>query len=972
MVARSSGLSRDGPTLLPMPPASGKATYAYMDWVIDLARRELRLRGSMVPIGGRAFEIIEVLIGQAGRVVSKTDIMARLWPGAFVEENTLQVHISAVRKALGADRGLLDTAPGRGYVLRGTWVLVETPVQAPPLGVVPLQAISPPSHNLPLAGSDLIGRASAIQQLLDAVSAYRVVTLTGPGGIGKTRLAQEVARILLSQFRGDIRFVDLATLADPKLVHAAVAAALGLELGGVEVTASAVARALGGRKLLMLLDNCEHVIDTAAELAEAVIRTCPDVSIMATSRETLRIEGEHCYRVPPLQVPPVQQQTAQELVRHSAVQFVMTRMQSLRGDAAPNHRELSAIAALCRRLDGIPLALEFAAARIAALGAETVLSRLDERFQLLIGGQRTALPKHQTLLATLDWSYQLLPEPERRLLRVLSVFPAGFTLEAACFVAQESGDMGHSVMDGIANLVTKSLISFDESEASPRWRLLETTRAYASDRLRECGEADAASERHAAYFRDLIPSASAARLTTQDLTRYGREIDNVRAALAWAFSAGGRPAIAISLTAAYVPVWLQLLLVVECAENIERALSALSPEIGFDASLIAQLHINLGFALLNTAGLAQKTASVLTTGLALAERLNDPALQLRATWAIWSLHLNVGRYREARAAAARLLDIAHRTGNCDDILVGHRLLGAALHFLGHQPEARQHLDRVLEGLPAESGQDQPMWFLVDQRVVTRAMLARVLLLQGCLDQALAASQRCLQEALAAGDKLSICYALRNALCPVTLTIGDVEGAARAVDQLVDLVTRNGMVFWLSWATCLKGQLQVRRGLFAEGTALLRTGIDARVQAGWMMRNPEFIGTLAEGLAGSGQHDAALIAIDEALAQSERDSQLWCFADLLRIKGDVLLQLAAARHFAAAETCLALAIQHAQAQGALLWELRAALSLARLRVTQGRHGEAHAALAAVYQRFEEGHDTPALQTAQLFLAEIARP
>jgi predicted ATPase/DNA-binding winged helix-turn-helix (wHTH) protein len=948
-----------------------KPIYGYGSWEIDLGRRELRADDRMVPLGGRAFEILEILVQARGRVVSKSDIIAHVWPGAFVEENTLQVHVGAIRKAFGAERKLLRAVWGRGYALGGDWTARARTdrLQSPLDRAHPAPAVcSPKPGSLPLTPSALIGRAVALQQLRDYLSAYRLVTLVGAGGIGKTRLAIEIARCLLRQYQGDVRFVDLATLQDCKLVASAVASTLELDLGAADISAAAVAGAIAERPVLVLLDNCEHVIGACAELADAVLGRCPNANLLTTSREALRVDGELCFRVPPLTAPLETVQSPPELLRHSAVQFLVSRTEAQRGAAMASDGELRAIAAICRRLDGIPLALEFAAGRVASLGGSAVLARLDERFNLLTEGRRTALPKHRTLRATLDWSYDLLTEPERALLRFLSVFPAGCSLDAA--MAVTGGTLGDAtdVMECISNLVGKSLVSIDGAACATRWRLLETTRAYALERLCGVGEAEVARRRHATYFCDRLAAAQASRLTPEDLAVYGQEIDNVRAALDWCFGPGGDVATGIELTSAYVPVWLQLLLVVECTGSVQRALNHLQPEARLGEDVAARLQINLGFALLNTAGLVDITGAALRQGLCIADRLDDPALQLRALWGIWSLHLNAGQYDESHAAACRLMDIAERTRNPEDVIVGHRLVGTALHFLGRQGEAQQALEKVLSHQATAADRPHSMWFLVDQRIVTRAMLARVLLLKGNIEQALDTALRSLADAKQTGDKLSICYALRNALCPVALTIGDLEHAMSAVALLSETVARNGVTFWTSWANCLQGQLEVRRGAWAEGLPLLRAGIEARARSGWLMRNPEFMAALAEGLAQTGEIAEASDILREAVIIAERGCQRWYLPELWRIRSELRLRQGAVVGAAVeAEQGLTEAASIAGTQGALLWELRATTSLAGARLAQGRAADAIADLEAVYGRFTEGLDRPDLCNARSMLA-----
>src|SRR3984885_5403377 len=475
--------------------------YEFGGWEMDLARRELRTRGVPVPLGGRAFAIFAILAQSAGKLVTKDELMARVWPGVTVEENTLEVHISAVRKALGADRGLLSTSFGRGYRLAGNWTIRKESTPADAVAVDPTQMpVQQGPTNLPAPTSEVVGRTAAVQQLQEFLSAHRAVTLTGPGGIGKTTLALEVARSLFPTFSGDCWLVDEVSLSDPGLVPSMVAGVLGLKLEGDEISSESVARAIGGKKLLLILDTCEHLIDAAARLTETVLRLCPATSIVATSREVLRIEGEHVFRVPPLDVPLQHDEDSGSILAHSAVQLFIARTRALDSAFVPRGESLPSIAAICRRLDGIPLAIEFAAARAATLGPELVLSRLNERFALLIGGRRTALPRHQTLRAMLDWSYELLPEAERCLLRRLGIFAAGFTLEAAVAVMSDQGHAASVLLEQIANLAAKSLVTTDGWTPTGRWRLIETTRAYALELLAESGEAEQVARRHVEFL----------------------------------------------------------------------------------------------------------------------------------------------------------------------------------------------------------------------------------------------------------------------------------------------------------------------------------------------------------------------------------------------------------------------------------------------------------------------------------------
>ena len=949
--------------------------YEAGSWEIDIGRRELRSSGVPIPIGSRAFEIIETLARSGGRLVTKDDLMERVWPGVIVEDNTLQVHISAIRKALGADRDMLKTVPGRGYRLLGSWRIRQETAQPQPDEPAPVR---PAAHsfqtNVPVAASALIGREGAMQQLCDLLSAYRMVTLTGPGGIGKTVLAAEVARRMFPTLESDVLFVELASLSDPGLVPSAVASILGLELGGGEISPDSVARAIAGKALLLVLDNCEHVIDAAASMAETLLHLCPRTIVLATSREVLRIEGEHVYRVPALAVPPEDREESHAVLAHSAVQLLMARTRALRSDLSPQGEDLPTIAAICRRLDGIPLAIEFAAARAAALGFQEIAARLDDRFRLLTVGRRTALPRHQTLRATLDWSYELLPEPERCLLRRLAVFPAGFTLEAATAVMREAGQDASTVTTNIVNLVAKSLVAPDGSAPSGRWRLLESIRAYALEKLAESSEAARAARSQAAYLRDLIASAapgSRADATLGSLSLCIREIDNVRAALDWAFSPTGDNAIGVALTAAYLPVWLHFSWHAECRDRAERALEAFAADPDRAALLRMQLCSGLGLALFQTMGAVDRVAATLTEALRLAEELNDIDAQLRTLWELWLLHHDTGNCRAALATTERFADVARRAGDPAVALVADRLAGYSLQFAGDLAAAQRCIERVLERYRAPMDRRQRFWFMHDQRVAAHDLLARSLWLQGFVDQAAAHARACLEEAEASDNSLSVCEAIRLAVAPIALATGDLAGAERAVATLIDHAKRrSSMTYWNIVGSCLEGELLIRHGAFANGVALLSDALGRCERTGWAVCYPGFKGVLAEGLVGLGRAADALAAADRAVTAAERGGEGWYLAELLRIKGACLLDRGSGEQFeAAAEDCFNGALAVAREQGALFWELRAAMGLAGLRVRQGRPKDAREVLAPVHARFTEGFETADLRSARELLSGL---
>ena len=953
-----------------MSEASANLVYACDQWEIDLGQGELRLRGIAVPLGRRAFEIVTVLVQSATKLVTKDHMMERVWPGAIVGEGTLHVHISAVRKALGQDRAMLKTVSGRGYRLLGSWTPQHREGTAPPNHYSPLTRASgaPPANNFPPVIKRLIGRAAACQFVRDLVSAYRVVTLTGPGGIGKTALAIKAVRYLLPGFEDGGWIVELAALSDPGLVPSTVASTLGLKLAG-EISAESVARAVGARHLLLVLDNCEHVIDAVANLAETLTRLCPRATIVATSREILRIDGESVYRVPPLDVPALGQAAPDYILQYSAVELFVARTKALNAGFSPHAEELASIATICRRLDGIPLAIEFAAARAAVLSVQGVAAGLRDRFALLTAGRRTALPRQRTLRATLDWSHELLPETERWLLRRLAVFPAGFTIDAAAAVMKDTGFDPSAVLDGIANLVAKSWVALDASDAAARWTLLETIRAYALEKLAESGESDDAQRRHAAFFCDLFPpaaSGSGSGSPTDDLERHVREINNVRAALDWCFSPAGDQAIGVDLTAAYAPVWRHLSLMIECRERCERALLSLEPDVTANMSLRMQLQMALAAAIFITMGPAEQAKTLLTEALETADALNDLNAQAGALSTLLAIYSFRGEYGRAQIAAERIEQIAHRIDDPILIRFAYQQMGAMLLTRGRPHEAQQYLERVLRFPAAPGGRHSAMYYDSNDHAAARAMLARALWMQGFAEQALNEARLGLKELQGTDHPLQLCRILYHGICRIATMTGDVATADREIARVIEVATRLNAHLWEIAGHFLKGKLLVERGEFAQGLLVLRDAFETCGRTGWRPSYPEFKGALALAFAGTGRLDEALGALDDAMAAADEDGHGWYAPELLRIKGEVLLQQAADQSVPAAEDCFNQAAQMAREQGALFWELRVALSVARLRVRQGRLHEARAPLASVYDRFTEGFATADLRAARTML------
>jgi predicted ATPase/DNA-binding winged helix-turn-helix (wHTH) protein len=454
-----------------------------------------------VPIGSRARDLLTALVERRGELITKEELMARVWPQTVVEESNLKVHIAALRKALGErpqDQRFVATAVGRGYRF-------VAPVKCEVLSTNPSPAEMAPhaSHNVPVALVRPIGRTETIHDLLERLSRIRLLTVAGPGGIGKTTVALAVAHAMVEAQEYDVWFVNLSRLSDASFVPHAVANAIGLAVHSNDIP-SALANYFRrrNRRQLVVLDNCEHVIEAAAVMAEHMTSAAAQMHVLATSREPLRAEGEHIYRLEPLDSPAYSASlTVNEALRYPAVELFLERAVAARGDLIFSDQDAPVVALICRRLDGIALAIEIAATRLNAFGLRELLDLLDDRFFTLVQGRRTAPVRQKTLLATLDWSYQLLPDIERVVLRRLGIFPGAFALGSAAVVVADENLPQASVIDAIANLVAKSMLSADVGSDTVRYCLLDMTRAYARRKLADADESDMLARRHTEYFR---------------------------------------------------------------------------------------------------------------------------------------------------------------------------------------------------------------------------------------------------------------------------------------------------------------------------------------------------------------------------------------------------------------------------------------------------------------------------------------
>ena len=532
------------------------AIYEIGPFRLDSAAKALSRAGAPVALGPRAVAVLALLVESAQQYVPKARLMDQAWPGLVVEESNLGVQISAIRRALAEAPGgkhWIETLARRGYRYVGPVIKVLD-------RAVPEASSAAPRCNLNEPLSSFIGREQELADLRNLLADHRLLTLTGAGGVGKTRLALRVATLALTNgFRDGVWLVELAALSDPDLVPQAVATVLGLKEARDTSLTERLAGYLQARHLLLVLDNAEHLLAACAHLAENLLRRCPQVIVLATSRERLGVPGELTYRVPSLSMPePGRDATAQSLAEYESVRLFCERVRLHRSHFAVTDQNAPALANLCRRLDGIPLAIELAAAQVRSMSVEEVDERLERGFLLLSGGARTTLPRQQTLRALIDWSYDLLSEAERALLCRASVFAGGWTLAAAEQVCADERVPTAAVVDLLTSLVDKSLVVAEERSGATRYTLLETVRQYARDRLLERGDEAQWRHSHLAYFLalsgEIEPLLRGAEVES-GLNRLQLEHDNLRVAMDWAESGRGDTVSGLQIAAAIWWFW---------------------------------------------------------------------------------------------------------------------------------------------------------------------------------------------------------------------------------------------------------------------------------------------------------------------------------------------------------------------------------------------------------------------------------
>ncbi|MGN6828032.1 ATP-binding protein [Paucibacter sp. M5-1] len=902
-----------------------------------LPAQRLLLEGNApVRVGGRALDLLIVLVEAAGKIVGRDELIASVWKKVVVDEGSLRVHVAALRRALRDDgdlRRYIVNVAGRGYCF------VEDVSPSTPDGVN--ETMSMPHEgrsHLPSLLVNVVGREEAISEVCGMVIKNRMVAVVGAGGVGKTTVAIAAAAQLTANYRDGVRFVDLAPLSDAQQVANVWAHAV--DPTRPVLHEGELGELLADRHMLIVLDNCEHVVQAAAAAAEAVLIAAPGVHVLATSREPTRAMGEWVIRLASLELPPASGRlTVEQAEEFSAVQLFTQRIAAnfagflFRDDDVPHAIEI------CRRLDGIPLAIELAAGRVAQLGLPGLAARLEDRFAILTKGRRTALPRQQTLRAAIDWSYEQLSEDQKAVLRRLSVFAGAFSFDSAVAVCED--DLTTDYFDAIDELVLKSLITVDTGTDVGRYRLLETTRAYAHEKLKEAGELLAASRAHALHVCIVFERVESASPFDGAVGDAGdaRWIDDIKLAVQMSFSTLRDPRMSMRLLSATASVWFQRSLLDEYRERAELALEKAGDLAEQPEEALMRMWNLLGLCYWHIKGTGPEVARAFGRAYDLARRLRNVHFERMALWGLCAQSCSTGDYAAALALAHQHANLTPLGTDPQAEIQSGNVMQVSLHFMGDLAASRGEamatigLIRRID-LHGNFGQ-----FRLDPHSVINAFLSHTLWIQGLPTQALEVAAEAVQSARSTRHALSLCFALFGH-CAVLLWCGRWVELGRQADSLMEVATDRRLGFWKAWAQTYKDAL-------AYGTE----GVVVPHSPG-VLRVPhqfEMLTTVSDELLSG-----------EVLLRAEAGHCPWCAPEVLRAQGERLLRQGSAPQ--EAEQWFIRALDLARASRALSWELRAATSLAQCWLNQNQRDDASALLAGVLERYTEGFDTPDVQRA----------
>jgi len=720
---------------------AGSAMAEFGPFRLFRTERLLKRDGVPVQMGSRALDILIALADRAGEIVSTSELIAQVWPDQTVEEGALRVHLAALRKVLGRGpngQGYVLNLPGRGYLLAAPISQSDGNEQAA------RPHVSPADYGLPSKHAAITGRAAVVRNIVSQIQTHQIITIIGPGGIGKTTVAVAVAHDAIPFFADGVFFLDLGTLREPDLVAPTIGNVLKHKSSGGN--SPTLDEFLVHKHLLLVLDNCEHLIDAIASTVGDLTDMGCRVHILATSREPLAIEGERIHRLSPLTFPDrTEGLSVADAMRFPAVQLLVDRIAKNLDGFELLDRDVAAAVNICRKVDGIALAIELAAAHVGVFGLREVETLLDGQISLIWRGRRTAPLRQKTLTATLDWSFGLLNQVEHDVVLRLSVLVGSFDLETAQAIASDDELLPEEVTVVIAGLIAKSLVASEVNRDVAHYRLLYITREYALTKLIESGDFDRRSRRHALHFLQLLGGESTGVI---ELSRPPEnpaliiQIGNIRAALEWAFSASGDPTVGIRLATASSSLFLAMSIGDECVRWNEIAIKHLDASLR-GTRLEMLLQAARGMALRWADGDAFRIA--FGRSLEIAEQLGSREERLQLLHYFQIAEISRGYPGRGLELAKKSREIVAIEGDPAALAIADSTLGVAYHVFGDVVNARLHCQAAIDAQHVLPSQQLSV---IDGHIFRQARfaLAKNLWYRGFPLQAMAAAKAIYEEA----------------------------------------------------------------------------------------------------------------------------------------------------------------------------------------------------------------------------------
>jgi len=951
MKARSQEPSTPPPSPHDVAVETGEVRWHFGAFTLWETQRRIERRGHAVRLGSRAFDLLLYLLKRPGELVGKDELLAAVWAGLVVEDGSVRVHMSLLRKALGkpaSDDGCkewITTIPQRGYRFNGK-VAVEQPEGAQSGAASSTKLFT----RLPVRFTELVGRDADVDKVVEAFDHHRLVTIVGPGGIGKTSVAIAAAGRSRNLKPGaEVAFADLAPLISADHVVGAIARSVGVA-ADLSDPIDVITQQLAGSDAGLLIDNCEHVIDSLASPIIRLLTAIPGLRILATSREPLRVPGEYVLRLAPLAIPAEGRLTLAQALECPSVKLLVERAKDA-GARIFSESDSAALAKLSRQLDGIPLAIELVAARLGVQSVHDLTLRLEER--LLSLGNRAAVERHRSLAAALDWSIALLSDAELRTFRRLSLFRGRFDVDSAISVSAIDMEPD-AVFDALISLANKSLVSFDGNDRIAPYRLLDITRSHAAALLAESGERPALEVRYARLVLDRMKTAAAelSTLARQDWNdHYAHCLNDVRFALKICLVDQPDPKTAVELLMASSPLWFILSQVVEYCDSVEEALVLVEKQPAPDAEAVAALLTKLIIVLPHTE-LDPNLDAACERAIAGAQASQSHLLELQARWGQSMYNIYRGHYAAALRQSEALLEVV-RSWPADPAFLhmALRMKAYADYYCGDFRAARQHcmesfrISRTLK-------RTRVHMVGVEPTVSALALLSLVLWIRGEYARAMRTARNAIRRAESIGHAVSLCVALYGG-CAVALWSGELKLAGTWVTMMKGEARRTGLVRWLHYAEWfaqgLKLSLAEDADTYAREVSDPLSTYDATRQ--------EMLVTFCTGLVD-----------DTMIARVAAGEGLWSAAEVWRAVGKRNEQRGMLED---AEQSYQRALDTSREQGAKAWEQRAALSLASLWSRQGRAQQALRLLDETFGRAGvESVGNPAIAQAEALRNAIA--